>query len=185
MRQSQIRFFVEQGYRVPGDDSGWYSALRVQPAIVGLVVLLGAALQSAVVFFALALVLWWNALLPTVGPFELVLNRRQRARGLPLLPPAPSPRRFAQGLAGLMAVVIATALLLGASLTAWIVEALLAAAAAMVVFAGRCAGSALFNALQRIRTRRRTRESPTQRRRALGEPLPLTAAGSRRRGNEA
>ena len=45
--------------------TGWYSALMLQPRIVGGAVALGIVLQSPQLFLALSAMLWWSTLVPT------------------------------------------------------------------------------------------------------------------------
>ena len=147
MRDSRIRFICQQGYPAPSAGSGWYEALTFQPKVVGILAALGAAWQSPTLFLALSAVLWWNALVPAANPFDAIYDRLVlRARGLPAPPPAPLPRRFAQGMAGTLAFVIGAALILNVTTLAWIVEGLFIVAAAEVVFGDFCSGAALFNA---------------------------------------
>jgi hypothetical protein len=51
------------------------SALLFQPRLVGLRGLIAAFLQSGPLFAALAVVLWWSALLPRWNPFDALHNR--------------------------------------------------------------------------------------------------------------
>ncbi|MCL5278606.1 MAG: DUF4395 domain-containing protein [Planctomycetes bacterium] len=103
LSDTERNFILQQGFEEPAPQTYHlqYSALVVQPRVVGLTLLLGILLQSPVVFLALAAVLWWGALLPPWNLFDAVCNRTAGARpGAVRLGPAPAPRRFAQGMAG-------------------------------------------------------------------------------------
>ncbi|HKB35178.1 MAG TPA: DUF4395 family protein, partial [Gemmataceae bacterium] len=95
-------FILQQGLEAP--DAGRCtlvsSALLFQPRLVGLIALAGAITQSPAVFAVLAGLLWWSSLLPRLNPFDLAYNRTLgRKSNAPVLGQAPSPRRFAQGMA--------------------------------------------------------------------------------------
>ena len=145
--ESRLHFVRQQGLRgaSPSACSLAYPALMFQPRVVGGLFLLAVVLQSAWCFAALGTVLVWSALLPRLNPFDALYNslvghRSDRAE----LGPAPSPRRFAQGLAGTLMIGAAVALTSGNAALAWILEALLAAAIAALVFGRFCLGSFLY-----------------------------------------
>ncbi|HKK01303.1 MAG TPA: DUF4395 family protein, partial [Desulfuromonadales bacterium] len=122
-----------------------YPALMFQPQLVGIVVAIAVLLQSAPLFLALSAVLWWNALLPAHNPIDAVYNRLIAApRNLPKLPPAPPPRRFAQGMAATFTLAVGVLLLGGWLFAAWIIQGLLIAALAALIFGRFCLGSYLF-----------------------------------------
>ena len=150
MRNSKNQFIRSLGYLDPHPDDQLYSALMLQPRIVGGLTLIGFLLQTPWLFLALSAALWWSALVPTRSLFDAIYNYVvARPRGLAALEAAPAPRRFAGGLAGVVALVIGVALLAGARSTAWVLEALLAAAVAAVVFGRSCAGADLYHVLCR------------------------------------
>ncbi len=147
---AERNFILQQGFDepVPQIRHVQYSALVVQPRVVGLTLLLGILLQSPVVFLALAAVLWWGALVPQWNLFDVVYNRTAGARpGAVRLGPAPAPRRFAQGLAGSFALVIAVALLMEWRVFAYVVEAFFAIAVGALAFGRFCLGSFLYHVL--------------------------------------
>jgi Domain of unknown function (DUF4395) len=122
------------------------SALLFQPRLVGLVLLVAALLQSILLFAVLGAVLCWSALLPRWNPFDALHNRLVADRPqIPRLTPAPPPRRFAQGIAGILAASTAVCLLLGARWTALAIEAVLFLAVAALVFGRFCFGSFLYH----------------------------------------
>ena len=107
MRESQFRFIRQQGFAAPPSDNHLYSALMFQPRIIGALVVLGIVYQSSWLFLVLSAVLLWNALVPTHNLFDAIYNHVVAdPRGLPRLSAAPAPRRFAQAVAGTLAVAI-------------------------------------------------------------------------------
>ena len=150
MRESRVTFIRQQGFATQEPTEALYSALMLQPRIIGAVAAIGIIAQSPWLFLTLAAVLWWSALVPALNPFDALYNQAvARPRGLPSLSAAPAPRRFAMGLAGTFALAIGLALLVGAAITAWVLEGLLAIAVLQVVFRDFCAGSNLYYSLQR------------------------------------
>lgn len=124
-----------------------YSALLFQPRLIGLWLLLATILRSQPMFFILAAVLWWSALLPRLNPFDALYNRMfSRRRGMPLAP-APPPRRFAQFLAGSFALAIGIFLALGWETAALVLEGFFIVAVGALVFGSFCLGSYVFHVL--------------------------------------
>ena len=150
MRQSPIRFIRQQGFLEPNPPTCWYSALMLQPRIIGGLVALGVLLQSPWLFLSLSAVLWWSALVPAFNPFDALHNYLVAyPRGLPLLGAAPAPRRFAQGVAASLSLAIAAALARGAAATAWTLESLFVLALIALIFGRFCVGSYLYHVLRR------------------------------------
>ena len=150
MRKSRVQFIRQQGFATQSADDELYSALMLQPRIVGATVALGIVLQSPLLFLVLSTPLMWSALVPTRNPFDAIYNRAvARPRGLRPLGTAPAPRRFAMGMAGTVALTIGVALFAGAATTAWVFEGLFAVAAVQVVFADICGAANLFNLARR------------------------------------
>lgn len=153
-------FILQQGLADPPAESCpiEYSALQFQPRLVGLTVLAGVLLQEPAIFLALSAVLLWSALLPRWNPFDAIYNRTLARRpGSFALPPAPAPRRFAQGMAGAFALAIGLALLRGWTGTAIVLQVLLVVAVAALVFGGFCLGSFVFHLVRgRLAFARRT-----------------------------
>lgn len=143
MSGAQINFVRQQGFVHAGADSCGlrYPALMFQPRSVGVLVLVGVILQSPLLFLALAAVLGWSALLPGLNPFDTVYNAvAARPKGRQRLAAAPAPRRFAQAVAAGLMVLIGASLLAGRTVTAWLVEGLLLAALAALIFGRFCLG---------------------------------------------
>ncbi len=150
MRESHMKFVRQQGFRKQDASEQLFAALQFQPKVIGVVLAVGVWLQSAWLFVALAVVLWWCALVPALNVFDLLYNRLIADRlGRRRAAPAPEPRRFAQGLASMLSALIAAALASGAQALAWLIEALLAAAVLAIAFASFCFGSWLYARLHR------------------------------------
>ena len=133
-----------------------FTGLYFQPRIVFPLVLIGIVLHltglitySAALFFVLSAVLWWNVALPALNPFERFYNAVIAApRGKTLLPPAPGPRRFAQGMAAAFMLVVGVSLLQGWTIVAYIFEAGLVAAFSMLLFGKFCLGAYIYHLLR-------------------------------------
>ena len=144
---AELNFVRQQGVRdaSPEACAYQYPALMWQPRAIGSLVLVGVVLQSWPYFLALGALLWWNAAMPDLNPFDALYNRLVAGpKGLPRLGPAPSPRRFAQAMAGTFMLAIGLSLFLGWRGLAWALEALLLAALAALIFGRFCLGSYLF-----------------------------------------
>lgn len=147
---AERRFLLSQGFTEPPPESCdlHFAALQFQPRVIGVVLVAGMILQSVArlpsiaLFVTLGIVLCWGALLPDANLFEWAYNLTSpRYR----LTRAPAPRRFAQGLAGGMALAIAACLYMQWMLAAIVVEVLLLAAVAGILFVKFCFGSWLYH----------------------------------------
>lgn len=128
--RSKADFIREQGFTTAHCDDALYSALMFQPRAIGGVLALSVIFQNAWVFLALAAVLWWSTVVPSHNPFNWLFNLVMTSRGRnAILLETPPPRRFAQGMAGTVALTIGLALVAGAPRVAWAFEGLFAAAA--------------------------------------------------------
>ena len=148
---SMRNFILQQGLDAPTQESCpvRFSALMFQPRLVGLFLLPAAILQSPAIFLALSGILWWNALIPRLNPFDAVHNLTLARRpGAVRLGPAAYPRRFAQGMAGSFALAIGILLLLQLGTAALVLQVLLLAALAALVFGRFCLGSFLYHFLR-------------------------------------
>src|SRR5262245_35339093 len=149
MRQSEIQFIRQQGFTTIDPDHRLYVALMFQPRTIAGVMALGVVLQSAWLFLALSVVLWWGAVVPTRNLFDAVYNRLVAyPRRLPPLGAAPPPRRFAQAMAATVSLAIGAALLSGATLTAWVFEGLFVVGNMVVVLGRVCAPANLYTRLR-------------------------------------
>ena len=137
-------FILQLGFEepAPGVLALQYSALVFQPKVVLIVVATGILFQSPAIFAALGALLWWSALFPKMNPFNALYNRTIGSRpGTFRLGPAPAPRRGAETEAGAMAMTIALLIHAGFGPAAYIVEAILLAAALAVLIGSFCFGS--------------------------------------------
>src|SRR5262249_30461591 len=117
-------FILQQGLGEPaaGTCALQYSALLFQPRLVGLWIVVAAILEVPLLFFALAAVLWWSALVPRLNPFDALHNwTLARSSGITLTS-APAPPKFAQFLAGSFAIAIGLSLALGWRMAALVLE---------------------------------------------------------------
>jgi hypothetical protein len=145
------QFVRQQGFGdLPPESCDYqYSALMFQPRLLAVLVLLAILLQSAALFLILAGILCWNVLAARRNPFDAVYNRAIAAtRNLSTLTPAPSPRRFAQGLAGTLLGGAGVALLAGWPRLAWILQGVVAIALGALVLGRFCVGSYLYHLLR-------------------------------------
>lgn len=147
---AESRFILSQGFAEPAPESCGlhFAALQFQPRVIGIIVVAGMILQSVAIlpsvalFVILGIVLCWGAMVPDANVFEWGYNLTSpRYR----LNRAPAPRRFAQGLAGMMALAIAAFLYMHWMLAATVLELLLLAAVAGILFAKFCFGSWLYH----------------------------------------
>jgi len=148
---SKRNFILQQGLDAPPQESCpvRFSALMFQPRLVGLTLLLAVILQSPAIFLVLSGLLWWNVLVPRLNPFDAIYNRTLGARpGAVRLGPAPAPRRFAQGMAGTFALAIGMLLLIRLGTAALVVQVMLLAALAALIFGRFCLGSFLYHLLR-------------------------------------
>lgn len=148
---SKTNFILQQGLDTPAQESCpvQFSALMFQPRLVGSFMLLAVILQSPVIFLVLSGILWWNVLVPRLNPFDVVYNRTLANRqGAGRLAPAPPPRRFAQGMAGSFALGIGILLLLQRGTAALVLQVMLLAALAALIFGRFCLGSFLYYLLR-------------------------------------
>jgi hypothetical protein len=145
---AELNFIRQQGFRDAsvGSCTYQYPALMWQPRIIGALVLLGVLLQSGAYFLVLWVLLWWNAAVPRLNPFDVLYRRLVAKPGnLPAVGPAPSPRRFAQVMAGTFMLAIGYGLLSGLRGLAWSLEAVLLVALGALVFGRFCLGSYVFH----------------------------------------
>ena len=144
---SRRNFILQQGLE-PSAQEGCpvrFSALMFQPRLVGAFILLAVIFQSPAIFLVLSGILWWNVLIPRLNPFDLVYNRTLANRpGSVRLEPARYPRRFAQGMAGSFALAIGILILLQLGTAALVLQVLLLAALAALIFGRFCLGSFLY-----------------------------------------
>jgi hypothetical protein len=147
---SQLNFVRQQGFHegaeaAPDACVCRYPALMFQPRVIGVLVLMGLALQAWSWFLALSLLLWWNVALPRFNPFDAIYGRLvSKPEGVPRPEPARAPRRFAQGMAGTFMLAVATSLYCGWPVAAWIFEGFVVLALGLLIFGRFCMGSYIF-----------------------------------------
>jgi hypothetical protein len=119
-----------------------------QPRLVGVIVVIAAIFQSWPAFLVLSAVLWWNVMVPTRNVFDAVYNRFIAPTTDRKLPPAPAPRRFAQGMAASFMLGIGLCLLAGYDAAAWTLEVFLFVALASLIFGKFCFGSYIYHRMR-------------------------------------
>jgi len=147
LTSAKLNFVRQQGFELD-DTAGCavrYTALMFQPRVVAVVVMIALLLQNAPLFLLFSALLWWNVLLPAQNPFDHLYNRKIAVpQGLQQLGPAPSPRRFAQGMAGSFMLAIGLCLLSGWLIVAWLLQGLLVTALSALIFGHFCLGSYIY-----------------------------------------
>ena len=150
MRKSKEFFICQQGFAVPNANPHLYSALMLQPRIIGGLVVLGSVFHNYVLFLLLSAVLAWGTIALKQNLFDAIYNYAVAfPRGFPPLGAAPPPRRFAQGAAATLAFAIGIALMTGALVTARILEGGFVAAVASVVVRRFCLPAHVYYVLRR------------------------------------
>ena len=150
MRRSREFFVCHQGFPVPNANPHLYSALMLQPRMVGGLVVIGTGFQRPEVFLALAAIMAWAALVPSQNLFDALYNYTiAYPRGVPSLRVAPAPRRFSQGFAAAMSLAMGLALVAGATTMAWILEGAALVSIASVLVRRFCVPAHLYDALRR------------------------------------
>lgn len=151
MSSTVDRFMAQQGFtdEEPSRRRRHFLALQLQPIVLGLLVLIGIILQSATLFFMLAVVLVWSVVVPHLNPFERVYDWVIGGpASMPKLEPAPPPRRFAQGMAATFMAVTWLSLALGWMILAYVFEAFLLVAFIALIAGRFCMGSYIFHTLR-------------------------------------
>lgn len=144
---AELNFVRQQGLRNASPQTcGYeYPALMWQPRVIGVIVLVAIVFQAWPVFLGLGMLLWWNAALPDLNPFDALYNRLiATPKGRPRLGPAAAPRRFSQAMAGSFMLGIGLSIFSGWTIGAWVLEGFLLAALAALIFGRLCMGSYLF-----------------------------------------
>jgi hypothetical protein len=150
MRKSQDFFVWQQGFDVPNANPHLYAALMLQPRLIGVLVIVGSIVDSHELYLLLAAILAWGTLVPTHNAFDALYNRLIASpRGLPRLESAPAPRRFAQGVAALLAFAIGVAFLAEATITARLLEGVFLIGVASAVVRRFCLPAHLYHVLRR------------------------------------
>ncbi len=126
-----------------------FAGINFQPRTIAFLVALATVFHSPGLFLVLSAVLWWSALIPALNPFEIFYNRVLASRrGAIALTPAPAPRRFAQGMAATVAMVMGVAVLKDWTTTAFVFDAIFIAALAALLFGRFCLGAYVYHLLR-------------------------------------
>jgi len=150
MRKSREFFVCQQGFADPNANPYLFSALMLQPRIIGVIVVLGAILQSHELFLVLSAVLAWGTIVPKQNLFDAIYNVAVAfPRGYPPLVDAPAPRRFAQGSGAALALAIGLALVTGATTTAWALQGIFVVAGASALIRRFCVPAHVYYVLRR------------------------------------
>ncbi len=143
---ANLNFVRAQGFasNVPACEYQ-YPALMWQPRMIGILTMLGVLIESDWYFIALAALLWWNAFVPRLNPFDAIYDHFVlKRKGHAAIGPAPAPRRFSQAIAGAFMLAIGFSLRAGNLTLAWAVEVTLLIFIAALVFGRFCAASYLY-----------------------------------------
>jgi hypothetical protein len=146
-----VNFMRQQGFADESEPACdmHFAGLYFQPRIVLPLVLVATVFGLPWLFLGISIVLWWNALVPRLNPFEALYNRFLAGhRGRLPLAPAPAPRRFAQGMAAAFTLGAALALLFGWIVVARVLEALLVVAFVALLFGRFCLGAYVYHLLR-------------------------------------
>lgn len=147
-RSFEYKFMQQQGF-IESDEhraKTHFRALLWQPRIVGSAILVGIILQNAWIFLAISAVLWINTLLPRLNPFERLYDAtlgKKRYEGK--LPPAPAPRRFMQGMAATINLIVVLAILGNQMAVAYIFQIFLVVGFGLLLFGKFCLGAYLYH----------------------------------------
>ena len=146
--QARLNFIHQQGFKDANAAAcdATFPALMWQPRVILVLVSLGILFETGWYFIALAVLLLWNALLPRLSVFDAFYNRFVAKGDGFRLPPAPAPRRTAQGIGGALTLAIGLALLSHRFALAWLLQVIVMIALAMLVFGRFCLGSFLYYA---------------------------------------
>ncbi|MGD8375663.1 MAG: DUF4395 family protein [Acidobacteriota bacterium] len=149
--RSVVNFVRQQGFREPSTPAceQRFAALSLQPRIIGVLVVVALILQSSPAFLALSALLWWNVLVPRWNPFDALHNRFfARRSGRDPMPPAPAPRRFAQGMAASFMLGIGLSLQFGWVVTGYVLQGMLVVALSALLFGNLCLGSYVYHLIR-------------------------------------
>ena len=129
-----------------------HSSLRVNQALIIILLLAAFILNLPVLAAIVAVLMLGGAIIGRPG-FFFIYTLVLRPIGLVkphVIPDNPEPHRFAQGFGGVVTAASAVSLLLGNSALGWILSWVVVALAALNLFAGFCAGCAVYYWLRRL-----------------------------------
>jgi hypothetical protein len=146
MRESHVRFIRQLGFPAASASEDLYAALMFQPRAIACLVAVGIVSQSPAAFLALSAVLIWSTLVPSRNLFDAFYNRLAgRSGGLRSFGVSPAPRLFAQAMGAAATFATGAALVVGATTTAWVLEALMAMSLTAVVFGDFCGPACVYH----------------------------------------
>lgn len=149
VNHTEQKFLDQQGYPDEQKRTIRFNSLQFQPTIVGSAMLVAVVLQAPVIFLVFSGLLWINVLFPGANLFENFYNAViARRRNQPKIPPAPGPRRFAQGMAAVLMLFTGICLLQSWMLPAYILEAFILVAFGALLFGKFCLGAYVYHLLQ-------------------------------------
>ncbi len=129
-----------------------HSSLRVNQGAIIVLLLLGFIISVPWLVAAVAVVMLAGTIIGRPGFFFLYTGAL-RPTGIVrprVLSDNPEPHRFAQGFGGMVAAASALGLLLGATVFGWVLAWLVIILAGLNLFAGFCAGCAVYYWLHRL-----------------------------------
>lgn len=149
MVSAAVRNFVkQQGFPDTPESScsAQYRALSFQPMMTAPLVVIGIIFQSAALFLVLAVIQWWNVLVPRANPFDLLYNTLFGSRpGAVRLTPAPAPRRFSMGMSASFMLGVGVSLVMGWMTAAIVLEVFLCVALTAIILGKFCLGSYIYH----------------------------------------
>jgi hypothetical protein len=131
-----------------------HSALRVNQAVIIVLLITAFVLNSWAVTAFVGLVMLLGTAVPGLALFQGLYRRALRPSGLvkpDVVPDNPEPHRFAQGFGGLVLALSLLLALLGASPAGWGLVWLVIVLAGLNLFLGFCAGCFLYYQLNRLK----------------------------------
>jgi hypothetical protein len=147
-RSKEYKFMQQQGFEVGDEESTkrHFKSLLFQPTIVGSLILLAVLFQIAPLFLGIGVVLWFNALFPQANPFERLYDATiGKINNYPVLPPAPPPRRFMQGMAGTLMLLASFFIYQNLRVPAYITQGFIVIAFSLLLFGKFCVGAYLYH----------------------------------------
>ncbi len=139
-----------------------HSSLRVNQALIIILLLAAFILNLPVLAVVVAVLMLGGTIIGRPG-FFFIYTLVLRPIGLVkpyVIPDNPEPHRFAQGFGGVVTAASAVSLLLGNSALGWVLSWVVIALAALNLFAGFCAGCAVYYWLRRLNVPGFTKNPP-------------------------
>ena len=148
--EKKYQFMKQQGFQADRTRAteSHFDLLLFQPILVGSAVVVAIVFQSSVLFMVLGGILWFNTIFPGLNPFERFLDlvTGKTEKRIPL-PPAPAPRRFMQGMAGTLMLLVAVSMSQGYTYLAYALQGFVAVAFSLLLFGKFCVGAYIYHVL--------------------------------------